>query len=217
MTRRETSRRIEEAGIVPVLRLKSADRVSRAVDALFEGGITVFEVTLTVPDALGAIRSLAARLGDRALVGAGSVLRAEDARACIDAGAAFLVSPGLEPNVVDVAARNDRAMIPGALTPTEVMTAVSLGADLVKIFPCSAVGGAKYIRALRAPMPTVKLVPTGGVTPASAHEYLAAGAAAVGLGSELVDDRLLDAGEDAVLVGRARDLVEVRRQQRVSP
>jgi 2-dehydro-3-deoxyphosphogluconate aldolase/(4S)-4-hydroxy-2-oxoglutarate aldolase len=217
MTRSETSRRIEEVGIIPVLRLRSADLVSRAVDALLEGGLTVFEVTLTVPDALGAIRSLTARFGERAMIGAGSVLRADDARACIDAGAAFIVSPGLEPSVVDAALRSDRAVIPGALTPTEVMKAVALGADLVKIFPCSAVGGASYIRALRAPMPTVKLVPTGGVTPASAHEYLAAGAAAVGLGSELVDNRILDEREDALVAERARALVAARRRYPVSP
>jgi 2-dehydro-3-deoxyphosphogluconate aldolase/(4S)-4-hydroxy-2-oxoglutarate aldolase len=217
MTRAEAVRRIEDAGIVPVLRLRSAESVERAALALFEGGLTVFEVTLTVSDALGAIRSLASRLGDRALIGAGSVLCADDAHACIDAGATFVVSPGLDPNVVATALQRGCAVMPGALTPTEVMTAVALGADLVKIFPCSAVGGAKYIRALRAPMPKVKLVPTGGVTPATAHEYLAAGAVAVGLGSELVDDKLLDAGEDAVLVTRARDLVEMRRRLRLTP
>jgi 2-dehydro-3-deoxyphosphogluconate aldolase/(4S)-4-hydroxy-2-oxoglutarate aldolase len=207
MMRADTIRRIEDAGVVAVLRLRSADRASQAVDALLEGGLAVFEITLTIPDALTAIRSLAARLGDRALVGAGTVLSADEARACIEAGAHFLVSPGLEPSVIAVAHRSDVVAIPGALTPTEVMTAVSLGADLVKIFPCSAVGGAKYIRALRGPLPHVKLVPTGGVTPATAHEYLAAGAAAVGIGSELVDEGLLESGERAVLTARARDLV----------
>jgi 2-dehydro-3-deoxyphosphogluconate aldolase/(4S)-4-hydroxy-2-oxoglutarate aldolase len=215
MTRAEAVRRIEEVAVIPVLRLRSAEHAIRAVDALLDGGLTVFEITLTIPDALAAIRSLVDRLGDRALVGAGTVLGIEDAKASLDAGARFLVSPGLEPRVVAAAHERDVAVLPGALTPTEVMTAAGLGADFVKIFPCSAVGGPKYIRALRGPLPRVKLVPTGGVTLTNAHEYLAAGAAAVGIGSELVDDALVEAGDPALLAARARDLAQACR--RVSP
>jgi 2-dehydro-3-deoxyphosphogluconate aldolase/(4S)-4-hydroxy-2-oxoglutarate aldolase len=217
MTRAEAVRRIEEVRIIPVLRLRSAELASRAIDALLDGGLTVFEVTLTIPDAFAAIRSLTQRLGHRALIGAGTVLGPDDARASIEAGAEFLVSPGLEPRVLAVAQEKDVAAIPGALTPTEVMAAVGLGADCVKIFPCSAVGGPKYLRALRGPLPRVKLIPTGGVTLTNAHEYLAAGAVAVGIGSELVDDALLEAADHAVLTTRARDLAEACRRVTPSP
>jgi 2-dehydro-3-deoxyphosphogluconate aldolase/(4S)-4-hydroxy-2-oxoglutarate aldolase len=215
MTRVEIAGRIERAAALPVLRLRSAALAMRAVDVLLEGGLTVFEVTLTIPDALGAIRALVARLGDRAVIGAGTVLTAADARACIDAGAQFLVSPGLDPGVVTTARERDCVVAPGALTPTEVMTAMAMGADFVKIFPCSAVGGPKYIRALRGPFPHVKLVPTGGVTAATAAEYLDAGATAVGLGSDFVDDKMLaQEGGEAVLAARARELTESLRKRR---
>jgi 2-dehydro-3-deoxyphosphogluconate aldolase/(4S)-4-hydroxy-2-oxoglutarate aldolase len=167
----------------------------------------VLEITLTVPDALGVLRSLAARFAGRAIIGAGTVLGAEHAKACIDVGAAFLVSPGLDPAMIEVARARDVAAIPGVLTPTEVMAAMKAGADMVKVFPCSAVGGPKYLRALRAPFPHVKLLPTGGVTAANAYEYFSAGAVALGIGSELVDPSALQAGKDSELAERARALL----------
>jgi 2-dehydro-3-deoxyphosphogluconate aldolase/(4S)-4-hydroxy-2-oxoglutarate aldolase len=162
---------------------------------------------MTVPGAIAAIRQVAARFGDRVLVGAGTVLSADDALACIDAGAQFIVSPGLD--LLTIAAAHDRGAValPGALTPTEVITAWKADADMVKIFPCSAVGGAKYLRALKGPLPQVKMVPTGGVGPSTAHEYIAAGAAALGIGSELVDAAALEAGRDGEVIERARDLM----------
>jgi 2-dehydro-3-deoxyphosphogluconate aldolase/(4S)-4-hydroxy-2-oxoglutarate aldolase len=207
MSRGAVCRHIEEVGLVPVLRLPSAELVVRAVEALLAAGISVCEVTMTVPGAIGVIRSLVERFGDRALVGAGTVLSADDAASCIDAGARFIVSPGLDLPTIDAAHDRDIAVLPGALTPTEVITAWKAGADMVKIFPCSAVGGAKYLRALKGPLPHVKMLPTGGVGPSTAHEYIAAGAAALGIGSELMDAAALSAGRDAELVERARGLV----------
>ncbi len=209
MSRSEVCRAIERAGLVPVIRVPTAELALRAVEALLAGGITVFEITMTVPDAIGVIRSLRDRFHERALVGAGTVLGPEDARACIDAGARFLVSPGLDPNTIDAAHAEGVPMLPGALTPTEVIDAWRAGADIVKIFPCSALGGAKYLRALRGPLPHIKMLPTGGVTPATAHEYIAAGAVALGMGSELVDVAALKAGKDAELTARAREIVAV--------
>ena len=207
MNRGAVCRHIEEVGVVPVLRLPSAELVFRAVEVLLSAGISVCEVTMTVPGAIGVIRNLVDRFGDRAVIGAGTVLSADDAVACIDAGARFVVSPGLDLPTVDAAHGRDIAVLPGALTPTEVITAWKAGADMVKIFPCSAVGGAQYLRALKGPLPHVKMLPTGGVGPSTANEYIAAGAAALGVGSELVDRAALEAGRDAELVGRARHLL----------
>lgn len=208
MTRADICRRIEEVGIVPVVRAPSADLAIRACEALLAGGISIFEITMTVPDAPGVIRSLVARFKGSAVVGAGTVLSAEDARSCIDAGAQFIVSPGLDLPTIEAAHERDVPIMPGALTPTEVITAWKAGSDMVKIFPCSAVGGAKYLRALKGPLPQVKMLPTGGVSLATVHEFIAAGAAALGVGTELVDIKALAAGQDATLTERARELVQ---------
>jgi len=209
MTRGETCRLIEDVGIVPVVRAPSAEIAIRAVDALLTGGLSIFEITMTIPDARGVIRSLAARFQDAAVIGAGTVLSADEARMCIDAGAQFIVSPGLDLGTIDAAHALDVAIVPGALTPTEVITAIKASVEMVKIFPCSAVGGAKYLKALKGPLPYVKLLPTGGISVSNAHEFIAAGAAAIGIGSELVDVAALREGRDAELTARARELVRV--------
>jgi 2-dehydro-3-deoxyphosphogluconate aldolase/(4S)-4-hydroxy-2-oxoglutarate aldolase len=205
--RAEVCRRIEAVGIVPVVRAPSPELAMRAAEAVLAGGISIFEITMTVPDAPAVIRSLVDRLGDRAVVGAGTVLDAEAAQRCIEAGAAFVVSPGLDLATITAAHEHGVPIMPGALTPTEVITAWKAGADMVKIFPASAVGGPKYLKALRGPLPDVKLLPTGGVNAATAGEYIAAGAAALGVGSELVDTAALARGDDALLTERARELV----------
>jgi 2-dehydro-3-deoxyphosphogluconate aldolase / (4S)-4-hydroxy-2-oxoglutarate aldolase len=214
MTRAETCRRIEEVGIVPVVRAPSPDLAVRAVEAVLAGGISIFEITMTVPDAASVIRSLVARFGDRAVVGAGTVLDADAAQRCVDAGAAFLVSPGFDAATVAAGHARGVPVMPGALTPTEVIAAIKAGADMVKIFPASAVGGPKYLRALRGPLPDVKLLPTGGVNATTAGDYIAAGAAALGVGSELIDPAALASGDDAVLTERARELVAAVRKAR---
>lgn len=212
--REEVVRWIEDAGIVPVVRAPSPELAVRAVEALLAGGVSVFEITLTVPGAVGVIQALAERFHGRAIVGAGTVLTAEDASACIAAGAQFIVSPGFNAPTVEIARAFDLAVMPGALTPTEVMAAMAAGVDMVKIFPCSAMGGAKYLKALRGPFPKTKFMPTGGVSPATAAEYIEAGASALGLGSELVDIAALKAGNDGLLTEKARELVEIVRAAR---
>lgn len=217
LSRAEVLRWIEEVGVVPVVRAPSAALAVRAVEALLAGGVSVFEITMTVPGAIGVIRELAQRYAGRAVVGAGTVLTAADAIACIDAGAQFIVSPGFNPETVAAARARDVAVMPGALTPTEVIAAQASGADMVKIFPCSALGGAPYLKALRGPLPDVKLLPTGGVSAATAADFIAAGASAVGVGSELVDLKALaapDGSGDAVIAARARALLEVVRRAR---
>ena len=191
-----------------VVRAASADLAIAAVEAILEGGISIFEITLTVPGAVRVIESLVKRFDARALIGAGTVLSAEQAEACIDAGAEFVVSPGFDAAMVELVLRKDVPCMPGALTPTEVITAWKAGVDMVKIFPCSAMGGAKYLRALKGPLPQVKMLPTGGVNAATAHEYLAAGAAALGIGSELVDATALSSGKLDVITARAKELVD---------
>ena len=203
----ETCSRVEAVGIVPVVRAATPELAERAAVAVLAGGISIFEITMTVPNAPAVIRSLVARFGDRAVVGAGTVLSADDARQCIEAGAAFIVSPGLDLPTIAAAHERGVPIMPGALTPTEVITAWKAGADMVKIFPASAVGGAKYLKALRGPLPQVKLLPTGGVNATTAGDYIAAGACALGVGSELVDPAALAAGNDSILTDRARELV----------
>lgn len=205
---------LQRVALVPVVRAPSAELALSAVEAILEGGISVFEITLTVPGAVQLIESLTRRFGGRAVIGAGTVLSAEQAAACIDAGAQFIVSPGLDPQVVELVLKRDCACLPGALTPTEVISAWRLGADMVKVFPCSAMGGASYIKALRGPLPQIKLLPTGGVNATNARDYLDAGAAALGIGSELVDARALAAGQTSLITARAQELVNAVRDAR---
>jgi len=198
---------IQRVGIMPVVRAPSPALAVRAAEALLAGGVSVLEITMTVPDAVSVVAALVARFGTRALVGAGTVLNAEQANACLDAGAAFVVSPGLDLDTVRAVRQRGVAMVPGALTPSEVMAAAKAGADMIKIFPCSATGGAPYLRSLRGPLPHLLLMPTGGVSLATVHEYIAAGAVALGVGTELVDMKLLAADRDEVLTERAAQFV----------
>jgi 2-dehydro-3-deoxyphosphogluconate aldolase/(4S)-4-hydroxy-2-oxoglutarate aldolase len=207
MNKTEVLAWIRKTKIVPVIRASSSDEALEAIGALLEGGIDVLEITMTVPGAIELVRKVAAIHGSSALVGAGTVLDAETAERCIDAGAQFIVSPALNIGTIETCATMEIAVAPGALTPTEVVMAWSAGADIVKIFPCDALGGATYLKSLKAPLPHVKLMPTGGVTLANASEFLSAGAEAVGVGSNLVDLRLLREGRREDLVSRARAFV----------
>jgi 2-dehydro-3-deoxyphosphogluconate aldolase/(4S)-4-hydroxy-2-oxoglutarate aldolase len=207
---------IREVGIVPVVRAESADEAARAIDAIRAGGVPVIEITLTVPGAIRLIDDLARRFGDDAVVGAGTVLDPETARACILAGARFVVSPSLNRDTIACCRRYGVPVMPGALTPTEVVTAWEAGADLVKVFPCSALGGASYIKALKAPLPQIDLVPTGGVNLQTAADFIKAGAAALGLGADLVDLKALREGKAQEITERARKLVEIVRTARAA-
>jgi 2-dehydro-3-deoxyphosphogluconate aldolase/(4S)-4-hydroxy-2-oxoglutarate aldolase len=201
--------RIEQIGIIPVIRASSEREAHLAAEAVHKGGIPIVEITMTVPGALEVIRELAKSCGTEVLIGAGTVLNAEDARRCLDAGAQFLVSPGFNRATVELAARESKLILAGALTPTEIMEAWSAGSDLVKVFPCGQVGGAKYIKALRGPLPQIPLVPTGGVNLSTAAEFIEAGAAALGIGGELVQPEALKANKPEVIVETARKFLEV--------
>jgi 2-dehydro-3-deoxyphosphogluconate aldolase/(4S)-4-hydroxy-2-oxoglutarate aldolase len=214
MNKQKVRDRILEIGIVPVVRASSAREARMAADAVCEGGIPIVEITMTVPGAVDVIRELSKSAGSNVLIGAGTVLSAEAARRCLDAGAQFLVSPGLNLKTVEFAGREDKLIMAGALTPTEVITAWEAGADFVKVFPCGQVGGAKYIKALKGPFPEVPLVPTGGVNLNTAAEFLEAGAAALGIGGELVQADALRSNKPEIIVENARKFLAIVKQTR---
>ena len=199
--------RIASGGIIPVVRAANVDDALRAVEAIYAGGISVMEVTLTVPNAIAVIRQVVKEYGDKILTGAGTVLTEHQAQECLDAGAQFLVSPGLAPAVLSVAKARGVLAIPGVLTPTEIMSALQADRTLVKIFPCSSVGGPKYLKALRGPFPQLSTIPTGGVSAANASDYILAGALALGIGGELVDGPAIRSGNTETITAAARELV----------
>jgi 2-dehydro-3-deoxyphosphogluconate aldolase/(4S)-4-hydroxy-2-oxoglutarate aldolase len=200
-------RRIGEIGIVPVVRASSVEEANRAVEAICAGGIPAVEITMTVPNAVSVIREIVQQRGKDVLIGAGTVTNAAQVEACILAGAQFLVSPGLSVAVLGEAKKHSILAIPGALTPTELMSAQEHGATLVKIFPCGNVGGAKYLKSLKAPFPKAMLIPTGGVNTANAADFIAAGAFALGVGADLVDAAALREGNLEKITNAARELV----------
>jgi 2-dehydro-3-deoxyphosphogluconate aldolase/(4S)-4-hydroxy-2-oxoglutarate aldolase len=208
MTIDEVIRRIGEIGIVPVVRAASVEEANRAVEAICAGGIPVVEITMTVPNAVSVIREVAQQYGSKVLIGAGTVVTADQAESCLRAGAEFLVSPGLSLAMLAVARAAEKLAIPGALTPTELINAQEQGARLVKIFPCGNVGGAKYLKSLKAPFPNASLIPTGGVNAANAADFIAAGAFALGVGADLVDAAALREGNLAKITAAARELTE---------
>jgi len=196
--------RIREIGIIPVVRASSSQEALAAVEAIRAGGIPILEITMTVPGAVKIIEELAKR---DALIGAGTVLDAETARQCIDAGARFIVSPALDIPTIETCNALDVPIFPGALTPTEVVTAWKAGADAVKVFPANAVGGATYLKSLKAPLPQIELIPTGGVSLKNAGELIAAGAFALGVGADLVDLGAIRKGDLATITEKARQYV----------
>lgn len=200
---------IADIGIVPVVRTETAEGAIGAIGAIYGGGIRVAEITMTVPGAIRALEKVADQFGDRILLGAGTVLDPETARSCMLAGAQFFVTPSLSVKTIEMAKRYSKVIMPGALTPTEVLTAWQAGGDAVKIFPCSAVGGAKYIKALRAPFPHIEMVPTGGVNLETIADFLRAGSIAVGIGGELIDSATIREGRFEVFEERARRFLDV--------
>jgi 2-dehydro-3-deoxyphosphogluconate aldolase/(4S)-4-hydroxy-2-oxoglutarate aldolase len=204
-----TAQIIERAGLIPVLRARNAAQAHTVVRAMMAGGVTVVEVTMTVPGALELLKELKQEYGAKLLLGSGTVTTAEEAQATIQAGAEFVVSPSLHPEVIAATRASGKLSIPGALTPTEVITAWRLGADYVKVFPCSAMGGASYLKSLLAPFPHLKLIPTGGVTLETAESFLRAGACALGVGSDLVNLAAIDQGTPEKITEAARAYLEV--------
>lgn len=209
MEKQAVKNRLLEIGVIPVVRASSAREAMMAVDAICAGGIPVAEITMTVPGAVEIISELARTHGSQILVGAGTVLDAESAGRCLDAGAQFIVSPGFDLKTVEFVNKQEKLMMAGALTPTEVITAWKAGADFVKVFPCGQVGGPGYIRALRGPLPQVPLVPTGGVNLDTAADFILAGADALGVGGELVQAAALKAGQPEIITCAARKFVEL--------
>jgi 2-dehydro-3-deoxyphosphogluconate aldolase/(4S)-4-hydroxy-2-oxoglutarate aldolase len=209
-----TAQIIERVGLIPVLRARSVAQAHAVVRAMITGGVTVVEVTMTVPGAVALLAELKREYAGQLLLGSGTVTTADQAQATIDAGAEFVVSPSLHPAVISTTKNRGKLSIPGALTPTEVITAWDAGADYVKVFPCSAMGGASYLRSLLAPFPHLKLIPTGGVTLQTAGDFLRAGARALGVGSDLVNLAAIDTGTPELITETARAYLKVLAQFR---
>jgi 2-dehydro-3-deoxyphosphogluconate aldolase/(4S)-4-hydroxy-2-oxoglutarate aldolase len=210
MRKEEIVAKLREIGLVPVLRAESEEQALGIASAIADGGVTVLEITMTVP---GAIRVMARLTKERPdiLIGAGTVLDAETARMCMLEGAQFVVSPALNLKTIEMCQRYSIPVLPGALTPTEVVTAWQAGADVIKVFPASALGGAKYLKSLKAPLPQVELIPTGGVSLATAKEFLEAGAFALGVGADLVDTKTMAAGQPEKITESAKKYLEIVR------
>jgi 2-dehydro-3-deoxyphosphogluconate aldolase/(4S)-4-hydroxy-2-oxoglutarate aldolase len=214
--RQDTIGIIEAVGVVAVIRLKDPTRLRAVIDALGSGGVRALEVTMTVPRAIQLIEEIAPTLPDDFVLGAGTILDPATARAAILAGARFIVGPVLNPSVIELCHQCDIAVMPGCFSPTEIFTAWNAGADIVKVFPATALGPA-YFRDLRGPLPQIKLMPTGGVTLQNAGDWIAAGAAAIGAGTALVDRKAVDAGDYAAIADRARQFVDAVRAARLRP
>jgi 2-dehydro-3-deoxyphosphogluconate aldolase/(4S)-4-hydroxy-2-oxoglutarate aldolase len=219
MEKSEVLQHIASVGLVPVIRAEGQDEAIRVIDAIEAGGIPLLEITMTVPGAISVIEAVRKR-EKSAVVGAGTVLDPETARACILAGAQFIVSPAMNLATIEICRRYSVPMICGALTPTEVVAAWSAGADVVKIFPCGAVGGASYIKALKAPFPQIALMPTGGVSLKTAADFIKAGSFALGVGSDLIDHKAIEEEDWNTLAttvsARAREYVRVVQEARTA-
>lgn len=214
MTQDQVAAKIREIGIVPVVRAKSAKQAQLAAEAVCAGGVPIVEVTMTVPDAVELIDQLAKSAGGDILIGAGTVLDAETAKRCLDVGAQFIVSPGFDLETVRFVKLQGTLIMAGALTPTEVISAWKAGSDFVKIFPCGSMGGAKYLKALKGPLPQVPMIPTGGVNLETAAEMIRAGAEALGIGGELVSAAALDSGDAKPITDAARKYAGIVRATR---
>jgi 2-dehydro-3-deoxyphosphogluconate aldolase/(4S)-4-hydroxy-2-oxoglutarate aldolase len=199
---------ITEIGIVPVVRTNSAESAIRSIEAIYKGGVRAAEITMTVPGALKALEKISDMFGDQIMLGAGTVLDPETARICMLAGAQFFVTPSLKTSTIEMAKRYSKVICAGAMTPTEVLTAWEAGADVVKVFPANALGGPKYIKALKGPLPHIQMIPTGGVNLETAGEFLKAGACAVAVGGELVDAKLIKEGRYDEMEARARQYLQ---------
>ena len=209
MTKQQILASMIDIGIVPVVRTTSAESAIRAIEAIHAGGIRAAEITMTVPGAIKALEQVAAKFGDKIVLGAGTVLDPETARICMLSGAEFFVTPSLKVATIEMARRYSKVICPGALTPTDVLTAWEAGADIVKVFPCGNMGGPKYIKALKGPFPQIEMVPTSGVNLDTAGDFLKAGACAVAVGGELVDAKLIKENKYDEIEARAKQYLAV--------
>ena len=215
MSKETQLRRVLECGVVAVVRSPDSGRLVEVCRALADGGVTVVEITMTVPDALDVVRAVRVALGDRILLGAGTILDPETARAALLAGAEYLVAPTVNLDVIRLCQRYDKLIMPGAFTPTEILAAWEAGADIVKVFPAEVLGPA-FFKAVRGPLPQVRLMPTGGVDLTTAAEFLKAGACCLGVGSQLVEPKAVAAGNFDRIRDLARQYVQVVAKTRES-
>ena len=207
MNKDEVISRITKGGVIPVIRASSKEEALAVIEAIVAGGVTTIEITMTVPNAVELIAQLSTR--DELMIGAGSVLDPETARECISAGAKFIVSPATNFDTILYCNETDVVIMPGALTPTEIANAWDAGADFVKVFPADSMGGPKYLRSLKAPMPDLKLIPTGGVNQDTAADFIKAGAEAIGVGADLVDLKAVKEGRADEITAAARRYIEI--------
>ncbi|MFW9911957.1 MAG: bifunctional 4-hydroxy-2-oxoglutarate aldolase/2-dehydro-3-deoxy-phosphogluconate aldolase [Candidatus Thorarchaeota archaeon] len=201
--------RIEKTGIIPIIRVDSSETAMRVADAFLEGGVRIIEVTFSVPGATDVVRQLADELGDKVLIGTGTVLNAKMVEDALAAGSEFIVSPGYSKELIEATKKHSKLCIPGAMTPTEILDAYNLGSDAVKVFPCGNLGGAKYIKAVRAPLPHIPLVPTGGVNLETAGPLLEAGAFALGVGSAITDRSAIEEGRFEVITENVKKFLDI--------
>ncbi|HET9180096.1 MAG TPA: bifunctional 4-hydroxy-2-oxoglutarate aldolase/2-dehydro-3-deoxy-phosphogluconate aldolase [Terriglobia bacterium] len=212
--REKVINRLREVGVVPIVRVSNPNDAFKTVEAVVAGGVPVVEITMGVPNALRVMEQVVEQFGESVLLGAGTVLDSETCRAALLAGAEFIVTPCLDLKVIETSRRYSKACIPGALTPTEIVTAWQAGADMVKVFPCGPVGGPNYLRSLRGPLPQIDFVPTGGVDLETTPDYIRAGAAAVAVGGELVSRKALEEGKTEIITANARKFLEAVRTAR---
>jgi 2-dehydro-3-deoxyphosphogluconate aldolase/(4S)-4-hydroxy-2-oxoglutarate aldolase len=216
MEKREILNRMISEGLIPVIRVSSAKEAIDVADAIKEGGVSFIEITMSVPGAIDTIKELAQKYKDEIIMGAGTILDPETARAALLAGAQFIVSPTLNLDVIQLAHRYSAVVVPGAMTPTEILAAWNAGADMVKVFPAAQLGGPEYLKALRGPLPQILLVPTGGVNLQNAGAFIKAGATALGVGGELVDKKAIKEKKFNIITENTRAFLKAIKEARVS-
>jgi 2-dehydro-3-deoxyphosphogluconate aldolase/(4S)-4-hydroxy-2-oxoglutarate aldolase len=214
MEKREVFNRMMSEGLIPVIRVSSAQEAIDVADAIKEGGVTLIEITMSVPGAIDVIKELTQKYRDEIIMGAGTILDPETARAALLAGAQFIVTPTLNLDVIQLAHRYSAVVVPGAMTPTEILTAWNAGADMVKVFPAAQLGGPEYLKAIRGPLPQILLVPTGGVNLQNAGSFIKAGAAALGVGGELVDKKAVKEKKFHIITENTRAFIKAIREAR---
>lgn len=216
MEKRDIFNRMIEEGVIPVVRVSSAQEAIEVSDAIKAGGISLIEITMSVQGAIDVIKELTRKYKDEIIMGAGTILDPETGRAALLAGAQFIVSPTLNLDLIQLAHRYSAVVIPGAMTPTEILTAWNAGADMVKVFPAAQLGGPEYLKAIRGPLPQILLVPTGGVNLQNAGAFIKAGATALGVGGELVDKKAVKEKKFNVITENTRDFLKAIKEARQS-
>lgn len=213
-TKEKTMKHIYDTGFIPIIRVESAEIAFKVADAFLDGGVNIIEVTMSVPGAVDVVKQLLEKIGDKVLIGTGTVVDGKMAEEVIKAGSEFIVSPNYSKDLIETAIKHNTPIIPGALTPTEIFDAYTMGADAVKVFPCGTVGGAAYLKAIRGPLPQIPLVPTGGVNLETAGPMLEAGAFALGVGGAITDKKAIKEGRFEVITENVRRFLDIVKKHR---